>query len=104
MKFYAFKYVIIACIALTFCLKVSHVMSYLSYSTDHIEFSFINDDATEKEEKKVETEYAVYQIAFEEGVYFPLQTSKKVIIPDHSFQLAYFPEVLTPPPSALSIS
>ncbi|WP_293304832.1 hypothetical protein [Pedobacter sp. UBA5917] len=99
MKFYAFKYVLIACIAVTFFVKVSHVLSYLSYSADNVELLSVNDDATEKEEKKVETEYAVYQVVFHDAVYFPLQTSKKIIIPDHSFQSAYFPEVLTPPPS-----
>ena len=99
MKLDGLKYVLIACIAIAFFLKVSHAVSYLSYSTNNIEVLSTNDDATEKEEKKVETEYAVQQIAFHGALYFPLQTSKKVLIPDHSFQLAYFPEVLTPPPS-----
>ncbi|WP_316843199.1 hypothetical protein [Pedobacter psychrodurus] len=100
MKFFAFKYILISCIALTFFLKVSNVVSYLSYSTDDVEVLSVNDDATEKEEKKVETEYAVQQIMFHDEMYIPLQTSNKVIIHGHSFQLAYFPEVLTPPPSA----
>jgi len=99
MKFDGLKYILIACIALAFFLKVSHVFSYLSYSTDNVEVLSTNDDATEKEEKKVETEYAVQQIVFQGTLYFPLQTSKKILIPDHFFQLAYFPEVLTPPPS-----
>ncbi|QNN42208.1 hypothetical protein [Pedobacter roseus] len=99
MKFYTLKYILISCIALTFFLKVSHVISYLSYSADRIEVLSTNDDATEKEEKKVETEYAINQILLHTDIYFPLQTAKKVIIPDHSFKLAYFPEVLTPPPS-----
>lgn len=75
------------------------MISYLSYSANNVELLSVNDDATEKEEKKVEAEYAVYQSLSHATVYFPLQTSKKVIIPNHSFQLAYFPEVLTPPPS-----
>ena len=99
MKFDGLKYVLIACIALAFFLKVSHAVSYLSYSSNNVEVLSTNDDATEKEEKKVETEYAVQQIAFHGALYFPLQISKKVIILGHSFQLAYFPEVLTPPPS-----
>ncbi|WP_426327261.1 hypothetical protein [Pedobacter sp. R-06] len=99
MKFNGLKYVLIACIAIAFFLKVSHAVSYLSYSTNNVEVLSTNDDATEKEEKKVETEYTVQQIVFHGALYFPLQTSKKVLIPDHSFQLAYFPEVLTPPPS-----
>lgn len=99
MKFFTLKYILIACIAVTFCLKVSEAISYLSYSSDHVEFLSDNDDATEKEEKKAETEYVVHQLAFQVEINFTLQTSKKVIIPDHAFQLAYFPEVLTPPPS-----
>jgi len=99
MKLDGLKYVLIACIAITLFLKVSHAVSYLSYSADNVEVLSTNDDATEKEEKKVETEYTVQQIVFHGALYFPLQTSKKVLIPDHSFQLAYFPEVLTPPPS-----
>jgi hypothetical protein len=99
MKFDGLKYILIACIALAFFLKVSHVVLYLSYSTDNVEVLSTNDDATEKEEKKIETEYAVQQIVFHGTLYFPLQTSKKILIPGHFFQLAYFPEVLTPPPS-----
>ncbi len=99
MKFYVLKYILISCIALAFFLKVSHVVSYLSYSADNVELLSTNDDATEKEEKKVEPEYAIPQILFHGDMNFTLQTSKKVVIPDHSFQLAYFPEVLTPPPS-----
>lgn len=90
---------LIACIAVIFFVKVSHVLSYLSYSADNVELLSANDDATEKEEKKAETEYAVYQNIFHSIVYCPVQTSKKIIVPDHSFQEAYFPEVLTPPPS-----
>ncbi|MCX2494598.1 hypothetical protein OQX63_14000 [Pedobacter sp. PF22-3] len=99
MKFNGFKYILIACIALAFFLKVSHVVSYLSYSDHNVELLSTNDDATEKEEKKIESEFAVYEVLFNATLYFPFQSTKKVIIPDHSFQLAYFPEVLTPPPS-----
>jgi hypothetical protein len=100
MKLDALKYILISCIALTFFLKVSHVVSYLSYSADNVEVLSTNDDAAEKEEKKVETEYAIHEIAFHHELYLPLQTSKKILIPDHFFKLAYFPEVITPPPSA----
>ena len=100
MKLNAFKYVVVICVTLALFFKVSNMISYLSYSTDNVEVLSTNNDATEKEEKKVETEYVVQQIVFHETLYFPLQTSKKILIPDHFFQLAYFPEVLTPPPSA----
>ncbi|WP_343522995.1 hypothetical protein [Pedobacter sp.] len=99
MKSGGLKYILIVCIAITFFLKVSHVVSYLSQVTSQIELVSANDDATEKEEKKAESEYEVQQIVFQGAVYFPFQISKRVIIPDHSFQLAYFPDILTPPPS-----
>ncbi|SFA51638.1 hypothetical protein SAMN04488511_110105 [Pedobacter suwonensis] len=99
MKSGSLRYILIVCMALAFFLKVSHVVSYLSYSDHHVELLSINDDAPEKEEKKTESEFAVQEISFNGTLYFPFQTSKKVIIPDHAFQLAYFPEVLTPPPS-----
>jgi hypothetical protein len=75
------------------------MISYLSYPTNPIASLSTNDDATEKEEKKVEAEYAVYHFVSQGEMGFSPQTSKKIIIPDHFFQLAYFPEVLTPPPS-----
>jgi len=99
MKFDALKYIIVTCITLTFLIKVSHVVSYLSYSTDNIEALSTHDDATEKEDKKLETEYAIEQVVFHGQTYFPVLIAKKLVIPDHSFKLAYFPEVLTPPPS-----
>ncbi|SDH57002.1 hypothetical protein SAMN05421827_12940 [Pedobacter terrae] len=99
MKSDGLKYILITCITLAFFVKVSHVVSYLSYSVQNVEFSSTNDDATEKEEKKTESEFVVHEVLFNSTLYFPFQTTKKVIIPDHAFQLAYFPEVLTPPPS-----
>lgn len=99
MKFNLLKYILVACMAIAFFLKVSHVISYLSYTIHQVEVLSTNDDATEKEEKKVESEYTLQQIVFHGDIYFPPQTARKVIIPDYPFKLAYFPEVLTPPPS-----
>lgn len=74
-------------------------MSYLKYTEVAVEYVAANDDATEKEEKKVETEYFIDQLFYgsEIDLFFPVQ--KKVIIPANTFKLAYFPEVLTPPPA-----
>lgn len=99
MKLDTLKYILVTCIALIFLIKVSHVVSYLSYSADTTEVLSMHDDASEKEEKKLETEYAIPQFASHIQSYFPMLTAKKLIIPDYSFRLAYFPEVLTPPPS-----
>ena len=74
-------------------------MSYLKLTNPAIELTSINDNSTEKEEKKIEPEYFTDQfflVSLAEH-YSPIQ--QKIIIPDHFFQLAYFPEVLTPPPA-----
>ncbi|MFW0716532.1 hypothetical protein [Pedobacter sp. N23S346] len=74
-------------------------MSYIKYSPTELEYASNNDDATEKEEKKVETEYFTDHFLFVTNVIIPFIAEKKVIVPDHFFYPAYFPEVLTPPPS-----
>lgn len=99
MKFDKLKYILIICVALALFLKVGSALSYLSFSKANIEHSLLNDDATEKEERKVETEYFAHSfLTFESASYFP-EASKKVMVPSHLSQLNYFPEVLTPPPS-----
>lgn len=75
-------------------------MSYIKYSPAELEYASTNDDATEKEEKKVETEYFANHFVTVTRVAASFITKKKVIIPDHFFHPVYFPEVLTPPPSA----
>ena len=100
MKFTGLKYILIICIVATFFIKVSNALSYIKYSPTEIEYASTNDDATEKEEKKVETEYFTNQFSSVINVSTSFITEKKVVIPDHFFYPAYFPEVLTPPPSA----
>lgn len=98
MKFINFKYVLIICVAITLFFKVSNVMSYLKFSTSNIEYSALGDDA-EKEEKKIESEYFDNQILFDSFVKIFPTAEKKLIVPHNFSILAYFPEVLTPPPS-----
>jgi len=83
-----------------FFLKVSNAVSYLKYSPTELEYTSVNDDATEKEEKKVETEYYTDHFFIITNLRTSFITEKKVIIQPHFFYPAYFPEVLTPPPSA----
>ncbi|NTE02187.1 hypothetical protein G6M24_34235 [Agrobacterium tumefaciens] len=100
MKFNGLKYLLIICIATIFFLKVSNAVSYLKYYPTELEYSSVNNDATEKEEKKVETEYYTDHFFTITNLSTFFITEKKVIIPGHFFYPAYFPEVLTPPPSA----
>ncbi|MBC6109008.1 hypothetical protein ACFOG5_13205 [Pedobacter fastidiosus] len=97
MNFKSPRYLIIVAIALTLFLKVSNVVWYFGNSSVDIENVAAND-ATEKEEKKIETEYLVESIFLFDDNSYAIQNSKKVISPIHFNKLNYFPEVLTPPP------
>lgn len=99
MNLFNFKYIVIIGIAITLFLKVSNTLSYLKYSLTETKYTSVKDDATEKEEKKGETEYFVDQFFLKEQINIFCSVNTKVIIPDYSFQAGYFPEVLTPPPS-----
>ncbi|WP_316799003.1 hypothetical protein [Pedobacter frigidisoli] len=99
MRWICFKYLVIMCIALTLFLKVCNVMSYLKLTNPTVELASMNEDSTEKEEKKIEPEYFTDQFfLLSLAEHYP-SIQQKIIIPDHFFQLAYFPEVLTPPPA-----
>ncbi|MCX3265749.1 hypothetical protein [Pedobacter agri] len=99
MKFIGFKYVLILCLAIALFLKLGSVLSYLSYASVDIENVSSNDDATEKEEKKVETEYFAQDFLMIDNAVSVFEMPAKVVIPNHFNKLSYFPEVLTPPPS-----
>ncbi|RYD81355.1 MAG: hypothetical protein EOP53_06570 [Sphingobacteriales bacterium] len=58
-----------------------------------------NDDATEKEEKKVETEFFTQHFNFIENTIWAEKEQEKLIAPASFNKLTFFPEVLTPPPS-----
>ncbi|TCD10809.1 hypothetical protein EZ449_07945 [Pedobacter frigidisoli] len=92
------KYLFIVAIALTLFLKVSNVVWYFGNSSVDIE-NVATNDATEKEEKKIETECLVHSVFLFEDNLYALQSCKKVISPIHFSKPNYFPEVLTPPPS-----
>lgn len=99
MKFNGFKYILIFCLAIALFLKVGNFLSYLSYASVDIENVSLSDDATEKEEKKVETEYFSQDFLIIDDSVWVSEMPAKVIIPNHFNKLSYFPEVLTPPPS-----
>ncbi|AZI24468.1 hypothetical protein EA772_03550 [Pedobacter sp. G11] len=99
MKCNGFKYILILCLAIALFLKLGSVLSYLSYASVDIENVSSNDDATEKEEKKVETEYFAQDFLMIDNAVSVFEMPAKVIIPNHFNKLSYFPEVLTPPPS-----
>jgi len=74
-------------------------MSYLKFSSTNIEYTSLNDDAAEKEDKKIESEYLDQQIVYNPFMHHFSTGDRKLLIPHNFFVLAYFPEVLTPPPS-----
>ncbi|WP_316805940.1 hypothetical protein [Pedobacter agri] len=98
MKFSGFKYILILCLAIALFLKVGNVLSYLSYAAVDIE-NVSSNDATEKEDKKVETEYFAQDFLMINDAVWAFEMPAKVIIPNHFDKLSYFPEVLTPPPA-----
>jgi len=99
MKFSSLKYILILCITLTLFLKVGNVLSYLSCATVDIENVSLNDDATEKEEKKIEAEYFDDYFLCYQNLKSPIQFAVKIILPKNLFTSLYYPEILTPPPS-----
>lgn len=96
-----FKYLLICCFALTLLFKASGVLSVFKNSISQIEYSDSTKDSTEKEEKKVEAEYLDDHLAFYQGMKVPVLLPAKVLLPLNFFIPAYFPEVLTPPPTSL---
>lgn len=99
MRFENLKYVLMICIALAVFLKVSNVFSYLSFSRANIEHVLLNDDATDKEEKKVEAEYFAQEFLALENTSSCTESSKKALFPTHLGNVWYFSEVPTPPPA-----
>jgi len=99
MNFVSIKYILIICIFTALFLKLSNAISYIKFTAE-LEYASVDDDATEKEEKKIETEYFTDQFSFQPLLSLYFIIGKKVIIPDHNFQPTYFPEILTPPPLA----
>jgi len=74
------------------------MVSYFSYSSTDTVCQLSNDDDSEKEEKKIESEYFIDLFFAKVHLNLFSLTEKKIIIPDHAFKLTYIPEVLTPPP------
>jgi len=90
----------ILCITVAFIFKVGNVMSYFQYQSSKQMENVASNDAAEKEEKKVETEYFTEQFSFIGNNLIRECTPQKPIVPLYFSKLSYFPEVLTPPPSA----
>jgi len=98
MKSGTLKYILIYCFAITLLFKTSGVVSVFVNSIKSVEYSS-NQDSTEKEEKKIETEYFESYFSVFPDLRVPVQLKAKVLLPHNIFFSAYFPEVLTPPPS-----
>ena len=99
MKFENLKYILMICVVLTLFLRVSNALSYLRFSDSEIAYS-LHNDATEKEEKKLVTEYVADEFFFVSQPHLFFVATTKLIIPAYNFCSTYFPEVSTPPPLA----
>ncbi len=86
------------CLVATLLAKVGGITAYLYHFNPESTYVMAHDDATEKEEKKVETEYFDHQFMAYEGLNQEIVPQTKPALPEHFFILSYFPEVLTPPP------
>ncbi len=73
-------------------------MSYLKFSTSTIEYTALADDS-EKEEKKIESEYFDDQLFANSSFQVFSASPEKLPVSGDSFVLAHSIEVLTPPPS-----
>lgn len=96
-----FKYILICCFALTLLFKASDVLSVFKKSISQVEYSDSDKESTEKEEKQAEAEYLDDHFISYNDIKSPVLIPTKVLLPLNFFTPAYFPEVLTPPPSSL---
>ncbi|KQR72211.1 hypothetical protein [Pedobacter sp. Leaf176] len=99
MKSGSFKYVLIYCFAIALLFKTSGVVSVFVNSIKTAEYNSANQDSTEKEEKKIETEYFEERMLILPDLKVLIQLKEKTLLPQNNFFPSYFPEVLTPPPS-----
>ncbi|SER10460.1 hypothetical protein SAMN04488023_104135 [Pedobacter rhizosphaerae] len=86
------------CLMAVLLFKVGGVAVYLNHFNPESTYLSVQEDATEKEEKKVETEYFDHQFMAFESLNTEVVSLNKPALPTHFFILSYFPEVLTPPP------
>jgi len=98
MKSVSLKYVLIYCFAIALLFKTSGVASVFINSVKIAEYNSANQD-TEKEEKKIETEYFEARMLNFPDLNLPVTLKEKILLRPNSFFPTYFPEVLTPPPS-----
>ncbi|MCZ4224465.1 hypothetical protein [Pedobacter rhodius] len=99
MKSGRLKYFLVYFFAIALLFKTSGLVSVFIEPLKNIEYNFDNQNSTEKEEKKVETEYFEANVSILRDLEAPVQLKGKVLRPQNSFFSTYFPEVLTPPPS-----
>jgi len=100
MKLIKLKLLLIFVVTLAIFIKAGNLSSCLKFSAAPIENTSSTDDATEKEEKKVELECVNHDFFTVENIAAVAANTKRINIPQYFNKLAYFPEVLTPPPSA----
>lgn len=99
MKSASLKYVFFYCFAIALLFKTSGMVSVFINSSKVSEYNSTNQDSTEKEEKKIETEYFEACVLNLPDLKVTVPLKEKILLPQNSFFPTYFPEVLTPPPS-----
>ena len=99
MKSGSLKYILIYCFTIALLFKTSGVVSVFVNPIKATEYNSSDQDSTEKEEKKIESEYFEDLVFSLPDLKAPVPSKEKVLsLPDNFFP-TYFPEVLTPPPS-----
>lgn len=86
------------CLMAVLLFKVGGVAIYINHFHPDSTYLSVQEDAAEKEEKKVETEYFDHHFMAFESFNTEVLPLSKPALPERFFILSYFPEVLTPPP------
>lgn len=92
------KYILIFCIALTLVLKASHRSTYIF--SQSVTQTLLAQEESEKDENKIESYYFVNQDISTQLLLYSSEPVKTFSFREVFFYIAFFPEVLTPPPSS----
>lgn len=92
------KYILIFCIALTLVLKAGHRSTSIFFA--NVNEITLEQEESEKDENKIESYYFVNQDISTQLLLYSSEPVKTFSFREVFFYIAFFPEVLTPPPSS----